>query len=115
MIEISHKQARYMLREVEDRRLPDEQWAALQAHLERCQECRAYQARISGLGRGLHRLMQQRWGTVGDPNSDLLRQILARRAARRVRARRAAYSLFALMLVIGVVALQWRAQVFSPA
>ena len=115
MIEISHKQARYLIREIEDRRLPDEQWAALQAHLEGCPECRAHQARMGGLGRDLRRVLHQHWSLVGSPTADLPRQVLAQRAARRRRSRRVLVALSGLLFLIAVVGLQWKTQVFSPA
>ncbi len=64
MIEISHRQAQRLIRELLDRRLPDEQWAALQAHLERCPECRAYRARLQETEKDLRHALRQRWSSV---------------------------------------------------
>ena len=61
MIEITHRQAQRMIREVQDRPLPDEQWAMLQAHLESCPDCRAYQARLSSYERDMRRALRIRW------------------------------------------------------
>jgi dipeptidyl aminopeptidase/acylaminoacyl peptidase len=115
MIEISHKQARYLIREAEDRRLPDEQWAALQAHLERCPECRAYHARIGALKKSLYRLMNLRWITAGSPLAELTGQVLAQRAARRRYVHLVSYLILGLLLIVGVIAMQRRARALSPA
>lgn len=66
MIEITHQQARRMLRQIEDGgRLPDAQWALLQAHLEGCPACRAYGERRQALARGLGAALRERWSGVG--------------------------------------------------
>ena len=54
MIEITHAQARRLLREkIDGRPISDEQWAILQAHLEACPECRADNDQLAGIERGL--------------------------------------------------------------
>lgn len=114
MIEISHNQARYLIREAEDRRLPDEQWAALQVHLERCAECRAYRARMSALTRSVKRVLVQRWGTAGGPAPDTPIRVQAQRASRAVRTRRTVFALLGLLLVAAVFAMPLRARILAP-
>lgn len=59
MIEISHQQARYLIRQgLDGRRLPDEQWASLQLHLDSCAECRQYRDRLGSVERGLTRTLR---------------------------------------------------------
>jgi hypothetical protein len=116
MIEISHRQARYLLREAEDKRLPDEQWAALQAHLERCPECSAYRAHITALEKDLRREMQARWSPVRGPvEDDLPHRVAAYWVQRPARRRRVLSTLLGVLGLIAVALLVWRYQVGRPA
>src|SRR5574338_188928 len=86
MIEISHQQAQRMLRKrLDGLRLPEAQWAILQAHLEGCAECRVYAERRRGLERGLSASLRQRWSERDlsvKARSTLSTHVLAFRARR---------------------------------
>lgn len=63
MIEISHQQARHLIRQSMDGlRLPEGQWSALQLHLDGCAECRAYRDRLGAVERDLRRSLRARLG-----------------------------------------------------
>lgn len=106
MIEISHKQAQHLIREAQDRRLPEEQWAVLHAHLENCASCRAYREHLSGYERNLRRLLLMRWASARGPRGEIADIILRRRARRRKIRRiagRAALYLLGVLLVAGFI------------
>lgn len=84
MIEITHSQARHLIRQAVDRHLPDDQWAILQAHLEGCAECEAYRRRQTTLERDLRRALGMRWNPVNLRSGGLSRPILDRRRRREV-------------------------------
>lgn len=102
MIEISHQQARRLIRMAldshpEDRlsrrgsRISDEQWGILQAHLESCPACRAHQARLNEMESSLRRILRSRWSGLAPGSLDGLPADWAnRRAVRRLWAGRAA-------------------------
>lgn len=105
MISISHQQAQFLLRRAADRRLPEEQWSALQAHLEGCPTCRAYQARLDGLQRGLRRALRARWRYIEPPASTrppsaAAQALAAARLARQKRSKRLVTAALALLAVI---------------
>ena len=106
MIEISHTQARRLIREAldggssKDHRLSLEQWAALQAHLECCPDCRAYQERLSRVERGLTRTLRLRWNPVRGPLDGVVADVLLFRRARRLRRRNTLYAIAAAIVVI---------------
>lgn len=100
MIDISHKQAQYLLRVAEDKRLPEEQWTALQNHLERCESCRAYRDHRARVARGIHHLMDLRWRHMAGPSAAMAGSVAASRQQRKLHTRRAVYlTLGALVLV----------------
>lgn len=81
MIEITHQQARRLIRMAldshpEDRsprrgsRISDEQWGILQAHLESCPACCAYQARLNEMESSLRRILRSRWGGIAPVRLD---------------------------------------------
>ncbi|MBE0697489.1 MAG: hypothetical protein IH586_11255, partial [Anaerolineaceae bacterium] len=53
-----------MLQEGLDRKLPENQWSALQTHLEGCAECRAYSERLRVLERDLSRELKVQWDGI---------------------------------------------------
>ena len=77
MIEISHNQARLLIRGELDRRLPDEQWNTLQAHLENCPDCRAYRDQLETLERDLRRTLRSGWEAVPGPGTNASQRVLA--------------------------------------
>ncbi len=106
MIEISHQQARRLIEaSLDGRDLPDAQWAVLQAHLEGCPACRAYQKQLSVLETGLERALHARWTGYDAPL--LARGALASalKQAREARARRWKRLRWALLGVL--LALVW--------
>jgi len=81
MNEITHQQAQRLIRESIDaesggRRLPEGQWANLQAHLEGCSDCRAYRRRRQEAARSLTRLLHQRWNPVSGPQSNITQGVI---------------------------------------
>src|SRR5512133_317506 len=104
MIEITHTQAQRLIREAQDRQLPDEQWAVLQSHLENCPQCLAYQKRLVSYDRDLHRMLRSRWSGTHGPKQDAsgwLLQQRARRKAQRKFFNRAIWGIMALVLLTG--------------
>lgn len=87
MIEISHKQAEHLIREGVDGRLPDEQWAALQVHLEQCPQCRAFRERYGGSEKYLRRTLRDRWSKARFIGQNVRERIHERRV-RREQARK---------------------------
>lgn len=109
MIEITHRQARRLLRQgLDERPLPDEQWAMLQAHLEACPECRAYAGRLAGAERDLARALADRWNVLHAPSGGSLAGAVAasRRAGlgRKQRMTKALAGAGLALLVIGFFA-----------
>ncbi len=71
MISISHVQARRLIHaQLDERKLPEEQWTALHAHLESCPDCRAFQERLAAAERSLRRVLHQYWDPVGGPREE---------------------------------------------
>jgi Tol biopolymer transport system component len=114
MIEISHKQARYLLRESEDRRLPDEQWAALQTHLESCQECCAYRDQLAGLEKNLHRRLHGRWGAVHPVLKDMPEAVVKYRIDRKQIRHRSLIAVLVMLIVLGLAIFRWYKQATAP-
>ncbi|RPJ43556.1 MAG: hypothetical protein EHM21_11340, partial [Chloroflexi bacterium] len=107
MIEISHKQAQHLIREGQDRRLPEEQWAVLYSHLESCPECCAYQQRLANYERDLHRCLQARWSAARGPAEGVAPRIITFRAQRKRTTkllRKASLYLFGMILLAGYLA-----------
>ncbi len=106
MIEISHKQAQHLIREAQDRRLPEEQWAVLYAHLENCLECRAYRERLSSYEHDLHRMLQTRWAAARGPAEGIAERIIRiknfRKQLLRI-VRRSGLYVFGALAIIGYI------------
>lgn len=108
MIEISHAQARRLLssaldsRQDDRRSLPEEQWAALHAHLEGCDSCRAYAERLRKLEQDLRRTARGHFDTAPRPSIRLDRVVVAGWRSRHA-ARRRAVSLFLMLLLAGAL------------
>ena len=105
MIDISHQQARFLIRRSADNRLPEEQWTALQAHLERCVSCRAVFARQRELERDARRVLVSRWRVVDRSQGGLGGQVRRFRQERSERRRTAFYAVFALTAALLIVLL----------
>lgn len=106
MIEITHKQAQRMIREALDRSLPDEQWAVLQAHLESCPDCRAYNERARRIERDMRHSLRGRWISINGPHEHPDQSVINRRraiAGRKRFLRRALPYLGVLLLIIGFI------------
>lgn len=88
MIEISHQQARRLIRQNHDSRLPNGQWATLQAHLESCPTCQTYQMEWAVLERDLRRSLRARWEVINATNSPITTLIKKRSVLRRKRGDR---------------------------
>ncbi len=104
MIEISHKQARHLIREAQDRRLPEEQWAALYAHLENCPECSAYRNHLASYEKNLHRLLNTRWGAARGPGGKIAERVIRFRTLRKKISKiagRGGLYLLGILLVVG--------------
>jgi hypothetical protein len=100
MIEISHQQARYLIRQGSDgRRLPDEQWAILQSHLENCADCRDYRQRLSQAAHDLRRDLQMRWNPVPGPRKAQHEPVLQYRINRKKWRRAGVYTGVVLLFV----------------
>lgn len=108
MIDISHAQARRLIRLALDSVLPDEQWNALLAHTERCDTCRIYQSRWAGFERQLRRALHAQWDEAGSDLSPrkLSAAVLAMQAqrhARQYKTRKVVGIALGVLLLIGVV------------
>lgn len=108
MLEISHKQAQYLIRQSLDarsgdgRRLPEEQWSALQAHLEGCEACRIYREQSEALEKNLRRILLDRWHAVNLPGEGMeavLARIHRSRQERVQQAARVGMRALALLLI----------------
>jgi hypothetical protein len=100
MIDISHRQARYLIRQGSDgRRLPDEQWAILQSHIEGCAECRAYRDRLDQAAHEYQRSLHVRWNPVRGPGTWQVQAVLRYREGRK-RLRKAGVSVGYVLLGI---------------
>lgn len=108
MIEISHAQARLLIREeLDGRKISREQWAILYAHLENCPACRSYQARISTVEHEVSRAFHHRWSSVNGPSKDTVEDVLSFRKARTARwkAFRSAAWILAVVLAVAAFAI----------
>ena len=112
MISISHTQARRLINaQLDERKLPDEQWSALHAHLESCAECCAYRDRQRQAERRLKRGLRQRWEPVEGPLQATAPALAAlyherwelRRLGRRMLGGAAAF-LLGVLLIVGLSA-----------
>ncbi len=115
MIEISHRQAQRLIRQRIDGPIPDEQWAILQAHLEGCEECQAYQAGLHGSERSLRRVLRLRWSPVHGPRRPLETNVKSRRASRaQVRKFTSYAALVAVVVFLGVLYAGYRRATAPP-
>lgn len=110
MIEISHQLAQRLIRQGMDssaggRRLPEGQWAALQAHLESCAECRAYARQRENTIQTLSRALHLRWNPVNGPQPGLARQVIdmRQRAVQNRQKRRKAFLWLGIGLALAAV------------
>jgi Tol biopolymer transport system component len=106
MIDISHQQARRLLRTHLDTQLPNEQWTMLQTHLETCAECRAYSEQMNGLEKSLRRGLRTGLENTPGPESNITGQTLTylrnRAKARKVMLAASTVALFfAVFLLLG--------------
>ncbi|MBE0699426.1 MAG: PD40 domain-containing protein, partial [Anaerolineaceae bacterium] len=121
MIEISHQQARHLIRQgLDGRRLPDEQWSSLQIHLENCQECRAYREQIGEVERGLQRTLRVHLdgsrraagiGAVKEVTSD----VFLFRRSRKKRRKVGAYFALAVFVIMVLVLIRGYQLATAPA
>lgn len=112
MITISHQQARRLLQENLDRKIPENQWVALQAHLETCVDCRDYLAQLKGLERDLRRVLNARLEWVQDGNPLYSGRLLAQ-LRKLIRFRQQVWSGVAFLVAILAFWLLGGAQWFS--
>lgn len=113
MIEISHQQARRLIRAGIDvrpgdrRGISEEQWGILQTHLETCPECCAYQARINQTEKQLRRLFKGRWSNLPLLKENLPASVISARK-KRVEQKRFALRAAAGIAIVGVLILGLR-------
>lgn len=113
MIEISHQQARRLIRAGIDvrpgdwRAISEEQWGILQTHLETCPECCAYQEKIIQTERQIRRLLQGRWSNL-PPLKDNLDALVIGARKKRVEQRRLALRVAAGIAIFAVLFLGLR-------
>lgn len=101
MIEISHQQAQRLLRSHLDTRLPNEQWLMLQAHLETCEPCRAYNEGLVGLEKALKRSLHAGWDGLHGPSAEIGRQVITGLQTRaRLRKRLLAAGVGAALILV---------------
>ena len=118
MNEISHTQAQYLIRQSADKRLPEAQWSALQAHLERCPACRGYRDRLAGLDRAARRVLLARWRPAEMPAPLKARALLELRRKRQENRRTALYGVLGLAAAFLIVLLSlpnWAPALRGPA
>jgi Tol biopolymer transport system component len=122
MIEITHSQARRLIREALDsrasdgRRMPETQWTALQAHLESCDECRRYEEQLGLLERSARRALRSGWDKpVYRSNADLAPLVLPHRAERDWLRRQITLALLGVVLALFVAYGVPRLRFFKPA
>lgn len=108
MIEISHAQARHLIRQgLDGRRLPNEQWSALQIHLETCPECAAYRDQLTEVERGLQRALRghldgsRRAPGIG-ASKEVTADVFLIRTTRKLRRKIAVYAGLAALVLLSV-------------
>jgi hypothetical protein len=85
MIKISHKQAERSISRQFDQLLSEEEWNALQSHLEQCPNCQRYQSQLERTERRLRQALKARWDPVSGPSRYLSKQVLKLHAEREDR------------------------------
>ncbi|MGB8213328.1 MAG: hypothetical protein WCE68_07190 [Anaerolineales bacterium] len=101
MTGITHKQARHYINALADALIKEQEQADLDAHLEACEECRAYAAQMQELESRLQHSFHERWGLFQGP-SESLGQNVQSKARRIVMSNRIDLG---LRLIAGVAAL----------
>ncbi len=113
MIEISHAQARRLASaQIDEVKMPDEQWAVLHAHLETCAECTAYRDALRLRERELRRGLRDRWQVVDGPHPATGEIVLAARGAAlawHAAYRKAGAGVLALVLLL-MAWMGWQSQ-----
>ena len=61
MFDITHQKARMLLQSAADRRITSDEASALNAHLEKCRECRNYANSLTNLEAGLRNALHAQW------------------------------------------------------
>lgn len=109
MNEISHLQAKRLIRRQSDLLLSDVEWIALQNHLEQCPDCRVYQYRHQCMERKISQCLQARWNPVTGPLSPL-QQIVSKkhreRENKRINLATAAFTAAVISFILLFVAAQ---------
>lgn len=88
MIEIGHHQAERLIRRQIDLLLSDEEWIALQIHLEHCPDCRTLQHRLQCSEPKIRQSLRARWDPVAGPSGGLpqsVSKISKERDTRRIK------------------------------
>jgi len=70
MFDITHQKARMLLQAAVDRRIAADETSALNAHLEKCKECRGYANGLTDLEAGLRNVLHDEWSDQ-QPKLDL--------------------------------------------
>src|SRR6266542_302042 len=107
MIEISHKQARFLSRMAVDGELPEEQWDMLQAHLEKCEECSIYRDQLYRLEKSLRGVLLSHWRNVDGPMPGLGNRVLTWRNTRRSQVQHLTYSGLGIVTMLVILYLIW--------
>lgn len=109
MIVISHKQAERLIRRQFDLLLSDEEWNALQNHLECCPKCCGYQYRFQCTERKISQCLRARWDLVTGPSSRLpqiVSKTKSKKIDRRINQATACFYIAVLSLVFFLVAVR---------
>lgn len=118
MIEITHQNARRLIRLELDAALHEGEWSRLAVHLETCPACRGYRQSLRDTELGLRRALRSGLEAVPAPQENIAAEVLAarlRRARLRRRAAAAAGALAALVIFFALGGPGWIAELFSPA
>lgn len=114
MIDVSHKQARFLISMAMDGKLPKEQWDILQSHLEKCEECNIYRDQCHQLEKSLRKVLLSRWRNVNGPMPGLGDGILTWRDTRKLRLQHLMYSGFGILVSLVIIYLVLTAQTNKP-
>ncbi len=115
MIDISHQQARFLIRLAMDGELPEEQWDMLQAHLEKCDECNIYRDRLYRWEKSLRSVLFSRWRNVDGPSSRLGKAVLEGWNTRKIRLQRLIYGGLGVLTLLVILYLNWSAHANKPS
>ena len=75
---ITHKQAHNYIQALADNLIKQQEREVLNAHLDTCEECRAYASQIKNLESGLKYSFHHRWDPFGGPSEKLTQNIQSR-------------------------------------